>query len=92
MYERTDILVIALGICLALLIFIILMMKFITCVYLPFADDRDFIKLEIMRTHGNERIHWQHELKRLYLSMIPIVGSYLVDLSRKRSRKQRERL
>ena len=92
MNTGTDWLVIALGICLALLIFAILFMKFITCVYLPFSDDRDFIKLEIMRSHGNERIHWQHEMKRLYLSMIPIVGKYLVDFSRRRGKKQRERL
>lgn len=87
-----DLLVVILGICLIVLIFVILMMKFITCVYLPFADDRDFIKLEILRTHGNERIHWQHEMKRLYLGMIPLVGKYIVDFSRRRGQKQRERL
>ncbi len=92
MNTGADLLVIVLGVCLALLFFVILMMKFITCVYLPFADDRDFIKLEIMRSHGNERVHWQHEMKRLYLGMIPIVGKYLVDLSRRRGKKQRERL
>ena len=92
MNTGSDIAVLVLGVCLALLIFIILMMKFITCVYLPFADDRDFIKLEILRTHGNERIHWQHEMKRLYLGMIPIVGKHLVNLSRKRGQKQREKL
>ena len=92
MNTQADILVMALGICLIVLIFIILMMKFITCVYLPFADDRDFIKLEIMRTHGNERIHWQHEMKRLYLGMIPFVGKHLVDISRKRGKKRRDRL
>ena len=92
MYTRADLLVVVLGICLIILIFIILMMKFITCVYLPFADDRDFIKLEIMRTHGNERIHWQHEMKRLYLGMIPLVGKYLVNMSRKRGQKRRERM
>ena len=92
MYTRADLLVVVLGICLIILIFIILMMKFITCVYLPFADDRDFIKLEIMRTHGNERIHWQHEMKRLYLGMIPLVGKHLVNISRKRGQKRRERM
>ena len=92
MNTGTDLLVIILGVCLALLIFAILFMKFITCVYLPFADDRDFIKLEIMRSHGNERIHWQHEMKRLYLSMIPIVGKHLADISRRKGKKQRERL
>lgn len=92
MYTRADLLVVVLGICLIILIFIILMMKFITCVYLPFADDRDFIKLEIMRTHGNERIHWQHEMKRLYLGMIPLVGKHLVNMSRKRGQKRRERM
>ena len=92
MYTRADLLVVVLGICRIILIFIILMMKFITCVYLPFADDRDFIKLEIMRTHGNERIHWQHEMKRLYLGMIPLVGKHLVNMSRKRGQKRRERM
>lgn len=92
MYTGTDILVMVLGGCLVLLILAILLMKFITCVYLPFMDDRDFIKLEIIRTHGNERVHWQHEMKRLYLSMIPIIGNYLVDLDRKKGQKQREKL
>ena len=92
MNTGTDLLVIILGVCLAFLIFAILFMKFITCVYLPFAEDRDFIKLEILRSHGNERIHWQHEMKRLYLGMIPLVGKHLVNFSRRRGQKQRERL
>ncbi|MBR5218833.1 MAG: hypothetical protein IKV89_03785 [Clostridia bacterium] len=92
MNTEADILVIVLGALLALLIFAILMVKFIACVYLPFAEDRDFINLEILRSHGNERIHWQHEMKRLYLGMIPIIGKYLVRLSRKRGKKQWEKM
>ena len=84
-----DILVIGLGICLILLLAVIFILKFMGNVYMPFVEERDIIKMEIMRSHGDERVHWQHELQRLYMSMIPIVGGILVRRSMQRGRRQR---
>ena len=92
METEANILVELLGILLVILIFMIFMVKYIMNVYMPFVDDRDFILLEIRRTHGDERIHWKNELKRLYISQIPFVGRYLAEKSRIRDRKRRKRL
>ena len=77
MKNGTDILFETLGVCLILFFLIVFLVKYIVNVYMPFVDDRDFIRMEIMRSHGDERVHWKHELKRLYLSEIPFVGKYL---------------
>lgn len=79
-----------LGMCLVAVILIILAIKYISTVYMPFVEERDFIKMEIARSHGDSRVHYQHELKRLYLSQIPFIGGFLVEASRKRARKRRE--
>lgn len=34
-------------------------------------DELDYINMEISRTTGRERIFWQYEKKRLWLSLIP---------------------
>ncbi|MBQ8808513.1 MAG: hypothetical protein IJZ81_04335 [Clostridia bacterium] len=77
MNNGTDILFEVLGICLVLFFIIVLFVKYIANVYMPFVDDRDYIRMEIMRSHGSERIHWQHELTRLYLGKIPFVGKHM---------------
>lgn len=81
-----------LGVCLVLLIAAIFLVKFVAGVYVPFIEDRDFIRMEIARSHGNERMHWERELRRLYISQIPIIGVALAERSRRRSREQRRRL
>lgn len=90
--NRIDILFLFLGICMLLLIAAIFLLKFIVSVYIPFVEEREFIRTEITRTHGNERMHWEHELKRLYISQIPFIGVMLAEKSRRRSREQRRRL
>lgn len=89
MTGEMDFLIIFLGVCLFVLLIGILVVKFIAGTYMPFAEERDYLRMEVMRTHGNERIHWQHELRRLYLSLIPFIGVYLARRSRKRERKKR---
>ena len=81
-----------LGVCLVILIAAIFLVKFIAGVYMPFLEDREFIRMEIARSHGNERIHWKHELRRLYISQIPFVGASLAERNRRKSREQRKRL
>ena len=87
----TDIIVLFLGICLVLFLTGVLLIKFITRVYMPFIDERDFILMEIARNRGSIRIHWEHELRRLYISQIPFIGAYLVKQSKEKSREKRKK-
>lgn len=90
MENNANIFIEFLGICLVAVILIILAIKYIAAIYMPFIEERDFLKMEIARSHGNNRVHYQHELKRLYLSQIPFIGGFLVEASRKRASKRRE--
>ena len=87
----TDIIVLFLGACLVLLFAAVFLIKFIASVYVPFIEERDFIRMEIVRSKGNERIHWEHELRRLYIAQIPFIGIFLAEQSRKKSREQRKK-
>lgn len=86
MENTTDSLVIFLGVCLGAFILIALLIKFVMGIYVPFITDRDYIKMEIVRSHGKGRRHWEKELKKLYLSQIPLVGGYLANRVGKRRR------
>ncbi len=66
----------------------ILLVKFIVEVQLPFIAERDFIRMEIERTFGEEKIKWENELKWLYLSHIPFIGMRLVEKSREKMEEQ----
>lgn len=92
MENNTNMFVEFLGICLVAIILIILLVKYISTIYMPFVEERDFLKMEIARSHGNNRVHYQHELKRLYLSQIPFIGGMLAEANRKRMRKRRMKL
>lgn len=85
-----ELLVLVLGVCMAILLAGVLTAKFVLGVYAPFIDDRDYIRMEIARSHGAERVHWKHELQRLYMGAIPFIGQYLVRKSREKSRKRRQ--
>ena len=37
---------------------------------------RDYIKMEMQRSDGDEYYYWKSELKRLYISHIPILGRF----------------
>jgi hypothetical protein len=45
----------------------------------PFMEKRKYIKMEISRTKGERHTMWKRELKRLYISQIPIVGKYISE-------------
>ena len=81
-----------LGICLVAVILIILAVKYISTVYMPFVEERDFIKMEIARSHGNRRVHWQHELHRLYLAQIPLIGGILAEANKTHEIKRRKKM
>lgn len=43
----------------------------------PFSEAREYIKMEMMRTDGEEYNYWKHELKMLYVEHIPILGWFI---------------
>lgn len=49
---------------------------------LPFMSARAEIKMELSRSGGKEYTFWKRELKRLYVSLIPIVGRGMMKLIR----------
>lgn len=65
------------GVMIVLLIIILLLLirVFIEFVWVPFSEERLFIKMEIKRTEGEERHFWKKELRRLYIRSIPIIGN-----------------
>ena len=42
----------------------------------PFMKARDYIKMEMQRSDGEEYYYWKSELKRLYMAHIPIIGRF----------------
>ncbi|MBQ4282660.1 MAG: hypothetical protein IJB96_01885 [Lachnospira sp.] len=54
-----------------------LLVAFFVNIYLPFKEERDCIKMEIARSFDEEEyLYWKRELRRLYLSYIPLVGRF----------------
>ena len=45
----------------------------------PFMEERDYIKMEMRRSDEEEYYYWKKELRRLYLSHIPIIGRFYDD-------------
>ena len=49
----------------------------------PFLEGRRYIKTEIHRSYNEcEYRYWKRELKKLYISQIPILGKYIVKRMR----------
>ena len=49
----------------------------------PFSEGRRYIKAEIHRAYNeSEYRYWKRELKKLYISQIPILGKYIVKRMR----------
>ena len=91
MESGSNIFIEIIGICLVVLIVLIFTIRFVTRVYMPFAEERDYIRMEIARSHGSSRIRWQNELHRLYLAQIPLIGGRLAESHKKREKKKMKR-
>ena len=65
------------------IIFIIVGICFIIYVIyaiVSFKSERDYIKMEMARSaNEKERKYWEEELKRLYISKIPVIGDLLIN-------------
>ena len=55
-------------------IFIVLVLCF--NVVAPFIKEREYIKMEMQRSDGDEYDYWKSELKRMYVVHIPIIGRF----------------
>lgn len=45
--------------------------------FIPFKEERDYIKMEMARSYEEEEYrYWRRELKYLYLRSIPLVGRF----------------
>lgn len=54
-------------------LFIALIVNF----FIPFREERDYIKMEMERSFEEEEYrYWRRELKYLYLRSIPLIGRF----------------
>ena len=53
-----------------------IVLAFLFNVVMPFIKDRDYIRMEMQRSNDEEYYYWKRELKRLYISHIPIIGRF----------------
>lgn len=61
----------------AVIIGTFLLLAFFINLYLPFKEERDYIKMEMERSYEEEEYrYWRRELKCLYLRSIPIIGRF----------------
>ena len=45
--------------------------------FIPFKEERDYIKMEMQRSYEEEEYrYWRRELKYLYLRSIPLIGRF----------------
>ncbi len=91
MENTTDMIIVLLGITLGIILLGIMIIKFITSAYMPFAEERNYIRMEISRSYGNTRMHWEYELRRLYLRQIPLFGRKLAEANKRREVMEREK-
>ena len=64
-----------------LLLFVFITMYYVN-VIIPFKQEKMYIKSEIGRSSGRERKYWQHKLKMLYVSQIPLLGRVILRFLR----------
>ncbi len=60
-------------------IFILCISAFFVNVWIPLSEERDHLKMQIMYSETKEeRTHFKRELRRLYLSYVPIVRWFVI--------------
>lgn len=84
----TDLFFSFLGVCLIAVLIIGLLLAYFFRVYVPFADERDFIKMEIMRCDEDGRRKWTRRLRELYISQIPILGRIILSMMSSRRKRR----
>ena len=61
----------------------LIVLAFIVNVWIPYQDERSYIKMEIQRSDGEEREYWKHVLREFYISHIPIIGRIILKIYRR---------
>ncbi len=61
----------------------LIVLAFIVNVWIPYLNERNYIKMEIRRSVGRERAHWKRILKEFYISHIPIIGRIILKYTEK---------
>ena len=60
-----------------LIIILIIIFATIMSSYIPFKEERDYIKMEMDRSYDEEEyLHWKNKLNNLYLRSIPLIGRF----------------
>ena len=52
---------------------LILLCLWLVPVIIGFRDELEYLNMEIQRTEGRERAHWEKKKRKLWLSLIPFV-------------------
>lgn len=61
----------------AIIIGFFIIFAFFINFFIPFKEERDYMKKEIERSYGEEEYrYWRRELKYLYLRSIPGIGRF----------------
>ena len=61
----------------AMIIGLFIVLAFFINFFLPFKEERDYIKMEMARSYEEEEYrYWRRELKYLYLRSIPLIGRF----------------
>ncbi len=65
------------GIALVCFLIVLSVIMFMLKVWIPFSDEVSYLKMEIGRTTGRDRAHWERKLKTFYRERIPIIGHFM---------------
>ena len=52
---------------------LILLCLWLVPLIISFRDELEYLNMEIQRTDGRERAHWEKKKKKLWLSLLPFV-------------------
>ncbi len=61
------------------IVLVIILIFYIVNVFVPFLEQRRYLKMELGRCSRNEYHIWKARLKRLYVSMIPFIGPFIAS-------------
>lgn len=72
-------------------IFVVLFVvaAFIVHFWLPFIKQRNYIKMEIRRSDGEEKKYYERQLKLFYASHIPLVRRFIFKREEKRRNRKK---
>ena len=72
-------------------IFVVLFVvaAFIVNFWLPFIKQRNYIKMEIRRSDGEEKKYYERQLKLFYASHVPLVRRFIFKREEKRRNRKK---